>query len=156
MTSTTTDFNIARGFADPEEGGVVLKLRGFESNDANCYFDTQLLSRYAHEAEYLFFWAHLQISELVMMDQTAEKLVYFDMAPLLLYEAIISGSTFDWYLTKNEQKRLKDDGQHVMRKKMVQQKLADYMTMDNVMTVDQEDEQKGDMLNASDVYGYAL
>ena len=139
MTSTTTEVGIARTFAS--EDGVVLELRGFETIDTNRYFETSLISQFAHEQELLFFWANLQISQLTVMDPNEERFFQFDMAPLLLYEAIVSGSG------------------KLTNKKSVEQKLAEYLTINNAVTDEQDDsmdDQKVDSRNAAEEYGYVV
>ena len=81
-TSTTTDKYVARTFE--KDNGITLEFGGFESIGER-YFNTQSLSAYPDEKEYLFFYSELHINK-IYFDK-----YQFDMSPLSLYESIITG-----------------------------------------------------------------
>jgi len=86
-TSTSSSKAVAKRFTD--SNGVIMQFRGFEF-EGSRYFDTTPISRYPEENEKLFFHADLQMSMLIISDVHDVPCEY-DLTPLLLYEAIVSG-----------------------------------------------------------------
>ena len=115
-----------------------MELKSSNDSARNRYFDTTSLSRYPGEEEHLFFWANLQISGLQMYN-SANQLVHFDMAPLLLAENISHGST----------------GTTAMTAESVQQKLAEYLSIESE-SANVHKQRRHNVVNSADKYGLEI
>eukprot|EP01084_Bolivina_argentea_P259894 438725_1 len=83
--SATTDLQVARTLTGSGGDEIVVQFSGFDSTGRTRYFDTSSLSASSYEKEYLFFFAELCISGIIIGPDECST------APLALYESIVTG-----------------------------------------------------------------